>query len=355
MLQGAIVFSHCELMMNLRRVLATAALTAVFLGAYALRVHVLNARALAIGGATPPPPFFPAGSIWTHDISGADVDPNSDATIQWLANTGGWGSGKMRVDFSMRVLQAMPSSPQVPFRPAHDFYRSASDLVPSIPLPLGGGTEGRPDYQCPVSEQDCHLIIVDRDHHTLYEALAASYDGKAVSALILVLWDLNRIYPPSGRGDQCTSADAAGYPIAPLMFNADELASGHIDHAIRFILPNDRIRAGVFMHPATHAGSPSGPALAPPYGVHLRLKPSYDISRLRPAAQVVARSMQKYGMFLADGGTIALTAQNDSDTRAKYSDVGFGSYDLQALKVTDFEVLKEGPLIPLTHDCARNP
>jgi serine/threonine-protein kinase len=64
--------------------------------------------------------------------------------------------------------------------------------------------------------------------------------------------------------------------------------------------------------------------------------------------------MQKYGMYLADGGDIALTAQNDADTHTKYSDVGFSSNDLGALKVTDFEVLKEGPLIPLTHDCVRN-
>jgi serine/threonine-protein kinase len=341
-------------MMDLRRVFVTGVLAAALLGALAFYVQASNAGALAASEAAPAQPFFPAGSVWTRDISHDPVDPNSNATMQWLANAGGWGSGSMRVDFSLRVLRATAGTPRVPFRPAKGFYRAASDLVPSIPLPRGGGMEGQSDYHCPVEQQDCHLIVVDRDHQRLYEALGANYDGKAVSAIILALWDLNRIYPPSGRGDQCTSADAAGYPIAPLLFNADELASGHIDHAIRFILPNNRIRAGVFIHPATHGGSPTGPSLAPPYGAHLRLKASFDISRLRPAAQVVARAMQKYGMFLADGGTIALTAQNDADTRTKYANVGFGPGDLRALKVTDFEVLKEGPLIPLTHDCVRN-
>ena len=65
--------------------------------------------------------------------------------------------------------------------------------------------------------------------------------------------------------------------------------------------------------------------------------------------------MQKYGMFLADGGNIALTAQNDADTRVKYADVDFDSRDLQSLKVTDFEVVNGGKRIPLTYDCARNP
>ena len=169
------------------------------------------------------------------------------------------------------------------------------------------------------------------------------------------MWDLNRVYPLSGRGDQCTSADAAGFPIAPLLFNADELATGSINHAIRFILPNPRIRAHVFVHPATHAGAPRGPVSAPPMGARFRLKASYDLSQLTPAAQVVARAMQKYGMFLSDGGNIALTAQSDADTKAKYADIDFTARDLADLKVTDFEVVDMGTPIRLTDDCVRNP
>src|SRR6185437_5906472 len=321
---------------------------------FSLRNHIAKARAARVGAAVPPSPLFPVGSIWTQDSATAPVDPGSDAIIHWLDKAGGWGTGKMRVDFAIRVLQADASTPKVPFREAKEFYGDAADMVSSVPLPVGGGMEGQSGYPCPVTQQDCHFIVVDRHNHKLYEAWAANYDGKSVSAVMLAVWDLNRVYPPSGRGDQCTSADAAGFPIAPLLFNADELAAGHIDHAIRFILPNERIRDHVFVHPATHAGGPEGPALAPPYGTHLRLKATYDVSQLKPAAQVVARAMQKYGMFLADGGGIALTAQNDADTKTKYSDVGFESNDLQALKVTDFEVLKEGPLIPLTRDCVRN-
>ena len=64
--------------------------------------------------------------------------------------------------------------------------------------------------------------------------------------------------------------------------------------------------------------------------------------------------MQKYGMFLSDGGNIALTAQDDQDTTTKYADLGFGPHDLQVIKVTDFEVLELGKQIPLTYECSRN-
>lgn len=197
--------------------------------------------------------------------------------------------------------------------------------------------------------------MVDRANSKLYEAFQANLAGGEVNAIFLAVWDLGRLYPMSGRGEQCTSADAAGFPIAPLLFNADELAAGSIHHAIRFILPNWRMRAGVFVPPATHAGGPDGPESAPPYGAHFRLKASYDISHLKPAARVVARAMQKYGMLLADGGDIALTAQSDADTTTKYSDVDFTTSDLQSLKVTDFEEIHGGDPIPLTNDCVRNP
>jgi serine/threonine-protein kinase len=130
---------------------------------------------------------------------------------------------------------------------------------------------------------------------------------------------------------------------------------GHIDHAIRFILPNPRIRAHVYVHPATHAGAPRGPVTAPPMGARFRLKASYDLSQLTPAAQVVARAMQKYGMFLSDGGNIALTAQNDADTKSKYTDMDFTTRDLADLKVTDFEVLDLGTPIRLTDECVLKP
>jgi hypothetical protein len=196
--------------------------------------------------------------------------------------------------------------------------------------------------------------VVDRGHSKLYEAYQANYTQNVLSANFVAVWNLNRVYPPSGRGDQCTSADAAGLPIAPLLFNADELATGSINHAIRFTLPNPRIRAHAFVHPATHAGAPRGPIVAPPMGARFRLKASYDLSRLSPAAQVVARAMQRYGMFLSDGGNITLTAQSDADTEAKYADLDFTPHDLQDLKVTDFEIVEEGTPIRLTDDCVRN-
>ncbi len=177
------------------------------------------------------------------------------------------------------------------------------------------------------------------------------------------IWDLTKAYPPSLRGDGCTSADAGGFPIAAMLFTADEVEAGHIDHAIRFILPNARIRNdATYVHPASHSGvndhMPVNRPDAPPYGVHLRLKASFDLTSLPSAgAQVVAKAMQKYGMLLADGGNIALTAANDAFTTAKWADadVNVDPKALSSLQVTDFDVVDLGTVITTGDNCVRNP
>jgi serine/threonine-protein kinase len=69
-------------------------------------------------------------------------------------------------------------------------------------------------------------------------------------------------------------------------------------------------------------------------------------------ARVVARALQRYGMYHADGGNIALTAQSDKHSQRKWSGL-LGPRDLSMLKVEDFDVIDHGPPIPLTYDCKR--
>jgi hypothetical protein len=308
--------------------------------------------------ASPPPDtpgdrFFPAAATWYRDVSADALDPESAAVIAWL-DRAGWGTGRMQIDFSIEVLQTSADTPLLAFRPTQDHYLPDCDLDP-VPVPAGGNLEGESGYQC-AGDGDCHLIVVDRNRQRLFEMWRADIRGSQFRGGCLAIWDMTRVYPASGRGEQCTSADAAGYPIAPLLFSADELAAGSIDHAIRFILPNARIRRGEYVHPATHGTrATSGPREAPPYGARLRLRANYPLDRLPNAgARVVARAMQRYGILLSDGGNIALTARSDRHTTAKWSG-RLGPRDLDALQPADFDMVAGGERIPLTLDCVRNP
>jgi serine/threonine-protein kinase len=295
-----------------------------------------------------------AAPFWKRDVMLAPVDPQSSAIIANLAAAGGFGNGRFQIDFSIAVLAADAGMLFRSFTPTADFYSPDCDLT-SVPVPTGGALEGESGYSC-VGDGDCHLIVLHQPTNTLYEMWRADITGGVFRGGCLAIWDLDRIYPPSGRGEQCTSADAAGMPIAPLLFTADELQAGIIDHAIRFILPNARMQAGVYVHPATHAGAPSGQGM-PPYGARFRLSANYPLSSLPDeGTRVIARALQRYGMILSDGGNIALTAADDRFTIAKWDDVlPSGSTGLAAIHVTDFEMIDAGSRITLTYECVRNP
>lgn len=292
------------------------------------------------------------GAPWYQDISSAALDTQSSAVITWLQGMGGWGTGNMQIDFSINVLMADQTTPFLTFTPTSDFYTPDCDLA-QMPVPAVGALEGETGYQC-VGDGDCHLIVWYAPTRTLYEMWRANIVNQTFDGGCLAIWDMNQPYNPSGRGEQCTSADAAGLPIAPLLFSADEVSAGQINHAIRFILPNARIRNNTYVHPATHAtGAASGGATAPPYGTRLRLRADFPMDSLpNNGARTVAYAMQHYGMFLADGGNIALTAQNDSFTVAKWSGL-LSSHDLFKLKVTDFQMVDGGTRYNFTGDCVR--
>jgi serine/threonine-protein kinase len=259
----------------------------------------------------------------------------------------------MKIDFSINLLYADASTPLKTFTPTGDFYTPDCDHVP-FPVPANGAVEGESGYAC-TGGGDCHLLVVDTSTNKLYEMWRADIEGSTFNGGCAAVWDLLKTYPPNLRGDGCTSADAGGFPISAMLFTADEVAAGEIPHAIRFILPNSRIRKETYVHPGSHTtNATSGASSAPPYGVRFRLRASYPVSSLSAGAQVVAKAMQKYGMFLADGGNYALTAANDQFTQHKWSSVGITATSLSAIQVTDMEVVDMGATYTTT-DCTRNP
>ncbi len=301
---------------------------------------------------------FPATSIIYQDVSGAALDPQSTAIIDHLADGGGWGTSthNFQIDFSLAVLHADSSVQPRAFTPTAGYYSPDCDMT-LVPVPPGGNIEGSTDYSCDPTANDCHLLVYQgRRLYELYHATIAGGQatGSPFTTDCEVIWDLTYDYwqprTPYSRGDQCTSADAAGMPIAPLLVTGAELQAGIVRHAMRFTLPNPEIRSGVYLHPGTHAGGPSGDSLMPAYTSRFRLRSTFDVTTLPSAGAVtIARALQTYGMFLDDGGNIPLTVDQ---TAAAF----VGSHDLAALKVTDFEIVASpDPPIALTDNCTRTP
>jgi hypothetical protein len=325
-----------------------------------------------------------------RDIRQDPVRTESAQTTKWLADQGGWGFGRMQIDASIVVNEATADSPLVTRQdePGVD-YIADCDAVP-MPIPTGARIEGHDNTVCPGRltrdgnlYEDCHLLVVDDKSGRLFESYYTTYEGGKLLTDCIVGWDMKRDYwgsaPPVqstwGRGQQCTSADAAGFPIAPLLFTVAEIKAGAVDHAIRFILPNARMRAREItvngktskkpyhVWPATHGGGPSSlDPVAPVYGSWWRLKADFDPAKagLDPNNQVVkvlVATLKKHGMLLSDGGNIALTGASDAGCADKWDDVwgADGPRALEGIEPTDFDVIDTGPAVETTFECVRTP
>ncbi len=310
------------------------------------------------------PGLFEKPNPWNKDVSVFPISNRSAAIITVLATPvlngglGGWGNGNvLQTDRSIAILYADNTTPRGTVSAAPGYYLPDGEATPlQMPLPLNGNTEGNPGYACDRANEDCHVLVVERTEKKLYELYNATGTASSMVALGAFVWDLTKQYTDVLRGDQCTSADAAGLPMAALIPTADEVAAGDVPHALRFILPNPRMKAGVFVRPATHAGGPSsGNPDAPPYGVRFRLKASFDETPYNASARVILRAMKKYGMILSDGGNIALTFADDKLSTAKWANLGITNQTFNTIRVTDFDVVDLGPEIVNTFDCVRAP
>jgi serine/threonine protein kinase len=308
--------------------------------------------------------IFSGAQPWNVDVSASAVSDRSEAIISTLTGLGGFGTDNaLQTDFAIAVFFADSSSPKMKVVGTENYCDGAPDcdsLPAEIPVPADATVEGSTNLECDITgntegQGDCHLLVVDRDAGKLYEIYQANKVGDDITAQGFFEWDLTKEYPENLRGEQCTSADAGGFPISAMVVTADEVASGSIDHAIRFILPNDRMKAETYVHPASHAGGPqSTDPNAPPYGVRFRLKADFDESSFTDSQKVVLKAMKTYGMLLADGGQVPLTFADDRTSSAKWADLGIDAQSFNAITADQFEVVELGEEIPLTYDCVRN-
>jgi hypothetical protein len=266
--------------------------------------------------------IFPADNPWNRDISGAPLHGRSAA---WVASIGTGGNVHPDVGtaYGIPYVEVRASQPRVPVTFQ---YADESDPGP-YPIPPDAPVEGGSDR---------HVLVLDRESCRLWELFDASTadGGRSWHAGSGATWDLRS---NALRPDGWTSADAAGLPILPGLIRYDEVAAGHIDHALRFTAR--RTQRG-FIHPATHFASSITDPNVPPMGARFRLKAGYDCSPLSRTAQVVCAALKRFGMLLADNGSDwFITGAPDR----RWDDDALN--DLKRIPGSAFEAVDSGPVI----------
>ena len=269
---------------------------------------------------------FPPDNPWNRDVSQDPLHPNSQNFIDHILRG---GNSFLHADFGSNPDYGIPytlvpgSQTKVPI----EFYESPDESDPGpYPIPSNAPIEGG---------SDAHVLVLDEDNCILYELYTAEYVGPGWRAGSGAVFDLTS---NALRPDGWTSADAAGLPIFPGLVRYDEAVTlGEIKHAVRFTV--DNTQRG-FIHPATHFASSDTDPNAPPMGLRLRLKQSYDISPYTGTARVILEALKKYGMILADNGSDWYIT-GSRDTRWDDEDLN----QLKTVPGSAFEVVDSGPII----------
>jgi hypothetical protein len=335
--------------------------------------------------------LFPLDNPWNQNISNAPVAANSAAIIANIGAstrvTPNWGAD----------LPANGDSPLygVPFNVVHgnstakvnvviDNYPGESDIVP-VPIPPNALLEG--DFQDgpnpngagynPNQRGDSHLIVWDEDNNIAYELYGVSRPSDATlfpntsnielphtdgmwHAAQETVWNMNSdTFRTLGE----TSADAAGLSILAGLARPDEGlpvsqgGQGAIDHALRVTLPAADINPQ-YIYPASHMVPTSQGPDNLPLGSRLRLAntPAIDalINNMPPESQIIARSMQQYGLIVADIGspmyisgapaTVDTADSPNINLEWDLTDI-FAANGLEALTAGDFQVVNLTPVV----------
>ena len=260
--------------------------------------------------------IFPTDFIFNTKINGLPADSgNSDTWVGTIGNT-----TKLHLDLGTETDQSKPDYYGIPsnivagnsltwsttkFNASDDGDESdcadashnvvsPCNVTPILPIPTSPLVEGGL-----TGDNDHHLLVVDADNCRLWEL----YDAEKATSWTednSSSWDLTS---DALRPDTWTSADAAGFPIYPLLLRASEASAGAINHALRFTAENSDVR-GTYVWPARHEANSGTSTSLPQMGQLFRLKASYQIpASFNTQSKAILTAMQTYGMYLADNGS----------------------------------------------------
>jgi hypothetical protein len=247
-----------------------------------------------VGGSLGGCPNLPSDNVWHTSVTSLPVLPQSS---QYVASIG--ADAGVKADFGSGVWDGGPIGIPVTYvsggqRLVPVKFDTADESDPGpYPIPANAAVEGGAN-----SDGDRHVLVVDTVTCKLYELYGAhpNADGSWQAGSGAVY----NLASDQLRPRDWTSADAAGLPITPGLVRYEEVAAGHVDHAIRVTVPRSQ---QAFLWPARHQASSSTDQSLPPMGLRLRLKADVDISGLPAQARVIAQAMKTEGVIVADNGS----------------------------------------------------
>jgi hypothetical protein len=288
-------------------------------------------------------PLFAPAFAYNVDVSQAALDPASATYITGLKAS----APVIGLDYpggeAFNVVPATQAAVPVQtasfygFDTTDTFFFEQDAGAATAPIPAGVQYENMT-----TPNADHHMMVLQQGTCQLFELYAWNPTGPTTGWSALVEWDLDGADEQIPDKLEVGSTTAAGTPLLPGVIWPEEVAAGEIRHAVDIVMPAAAIAKCTYVHPASDGAWTATGAF--PYGGRLRLKASFDTSKITGTqALVVLRALQKYGMFNTD---------ISGETRSSFRLGGLGDNQgwvqaditqLGQLTWDDFDVVDLGP------------
>ncbi len=256
-------------------------------------------------------------SPWNSPISrNARKHPDSDIIIKYAASNADHIRFARSYLIPLWVVNSdnLPSS-KVNSKYGFDWWDQNRDGWIDIGVPIKSGMWAEPT-------SDGHISIIDPFKQIAWEMSRFHWrkDGTPASSTFNI-WDITG----SGVGDssegrrwRARGGRGSGFPNIAGLIRPEEIISGEIRHAMVFTFRKNRKAdngSKIFLPPACRSDGKYPGRRYPIEGMRFQLNPSLDENDfddwgLDANGKVVARALQKYGMFLGDnGGAMAVQVQ----------------------------------------------
>ena len=283
--------------------------------------------------ALPPGGFprpFPSTSIWNTPVGSTPVAVSSTAQMAYFLAHSPHPNMTLR-DWGVAVSETHSDDASFSV-PCTRYSNCTLGALGSFRIPMTAA---------PDPSDDGYLAVVDPASQHEWDMWQASRSGSSWSASAgAALSTAGNGVAPAGT----SSGDAANLPLLAGIVRPEEIAQGHIDHALVFGMP-DVSGLGQVCPATHHDGSTSDPN-ALMEGAHLQLDPSVNVDALKIPTweKTIARALQQYGMYLRDqGGSLVIYAENPVgrgyDAWAKAGMPSGGSVSLAGIPWSKMRVL----------------
>jgi hypothetical protein len=278
-------------------------------------VLVLLISAAATGaepGRAPPQPRsflnpFPRGSIWNTPLPARPrIDPRSAEKIAyWLTQI---RNPNLRLRaYATAIAVASRNTPRYRIRCAV-YACPTLHRFGLVPIPPGTRADPSPDG---------HLAIWDPVSRREWDLWASKCPASCLTAAGGGSFPVRTL-----RSRVQYGANAAGIPLLAGIVHPEEIRAGRIEHPLVFSSPS--VGKGSVC-PARHDDGTNPDPRALKEGALLQLDPGLDVDALDiPEWQrTIARSLQRYGMYLVDsGGSLSIGAENPINRGDLWADLG---------------------------------